>query len=736
MNTRLAKYLLALTAGILVWDASGQALAPNAEILLARQAAGQKPMRISGADKKAEPVSQTSVSAYIYVDDKAALTTLEEIGVTIRRDYGDFATASIPVDILRQAGEVEGVKYISLGNNVNLLNDYVRDHTLVDDIHDNTGNQLPRPYTGKGIVVGIIDSGVEYGHLAFRDPDDGQTLRIKAVWTQLTNYGGTAPEKFGYGIEMREPSLILSKTYDTSTTFHGSHTMGTAAGSDMTSEYYGVAPEADIVFVSFKNDDACIADAIQYIFDYADEVDKPCVINMSLGEHTGPHNGTSTLDRHIDSLTGPGRIIVGACGNEAEYRLHATETFTEEDTQLKTMLTFAKGVSHNLHYLDIWGSEGTNFSAKLCVAHALKGNITYRSPAIDTADPDKKTVIHAFDIEETGVTGTIILRSEINPLNGQPHVMVECTIEEIADGRVPGIIIDGQPGQRVDLWNYGSHEFSSNGKSGWTDGTISGTVGEIGGTAHTIIPVGSYDARDRIYWTSGGYSIWAENFPYEADARSIFSSCGPTADDRVVPAVLAPGNPVVSAINRYAYEAMGFDLFYMTTGVSTRPDGVKSYYSYSSGTSMAAPVVTGTVALMLEANPNLTPAQAKEIIQRTAMTGDYMGQLPNNEYGAGLLNSLACVKEAVALSGITPTAEDISAEASIKVWKEGQSLMVAIPSISGTAVMTVTDTTGRTVATSELTAPLTSLDCSGWGNGVFIVTVSTGSNRHSYKVAL
>lgn len=735
MNTCLAKYLLAMAAGILAWDACGQALAPNAEILLANKAAGHKAMRISGPDKKAEPIEQTSVSAYIHVDDKSALQALEEIGVTIRRDYGDFATATIPVDILRQAGEVEGVKYISLGNNVNLLNDYVRDHTLVNDIHDNTGNTLPRPYTGKGIVVGIIDSGVEYGHIAFRD-QDGDALRIKAVWNQTTNYGGTAPEKFGYGIEMREPSQILAKTYDTSSTYHGSHTMGTAAGADMTNDYYGVAPEADIVFVSFKNDDACIADAIQYIFDYADEVDKPCVINMSLGEHTGPHNGTSTLDRHIDSLTGPGRIIVGACGNEAEYRIHASETFTEQDTQLKTMLTFAKGVSHNRHYLDIWGTAGTDFSVRLCVAHALKGNITYRTPAIDTADPDKKTVVSAFDIEDVGVTGTLILRGEINPLNGQPHVMVECSIEEVADGRVPGIIIDGQPGQRVDLWNYGGHEFSSNGKSGWTDGTISGTVGEIGGTAHTIIPVGSYDARDRIYWTSGGYSIWAENFPYEADARSIFSSCGPTVDGRVVPSVLAPGNPVVSAINRYAYEAMGFDLFYMTNGVSTRPDGVKSYYSYSSGTSMAAPVVAGTIALMLEANPNLTPDQIKEIIARTSITGDYMGQLPNNEYGSGLLNSLACVKEAVALSGVSAPADGTSGEPSVKVWKEGQTLMVATPSLSGSARLTVTDTTGRTVAVTDLTGTLTSLDCSGWGNGVFIVTVDNRQTRLSTKVAL
>ena len=130
---------------------------------------------------------------------------------------------------------------------------------------------------------------------------------------------------------------MLNVVYDSSSEYHGAHTMGIAAGGDMKSKYYGVAPDADIVFVSFKSDDTNIADAIKYIFDYADKVDKPCVINMSLGQHIGPHNGTSFLDRLIDESTGPGRIIVGAAGNEGNVRLHTSKTFTADDTQLKSM---------------------------------------------------------------------------------------------------------------------------------------------------------------------------------------------------------------------------------------------------------------------------------------------------------------------------------------------------------------------------------------------------------------
>lgn len=730
MRMQFAKYLTALALGCLAAATQGEVLSPNAEILLARRNAGKMPMKVSTADRSVVETDDTEVSAYVFVDNAGAVDAISALGVTVRGNYGEFVTAAIPVALLEEVGAVEGVRYISVANTVSLLNDYSRERTGVDDVH--IGNDLPRPFTGKGVVVGIIDSGVEYGHLAFRQLD-GSGLRIKAVWEQMT-MRGTAPEKFGYGAELRTPEEILGATYDTSQTYHGSHTMGIAAGADVNNIYYGVAPDADIVFVSFKNDDACIADAIQYIFDYADEVDKPCVINMSLGEHTGPHNGTSVLDRFIDSVTGPGRIIVGACGNEGETKLHSTETFTENDITLKTMLTFAKDVTHKYHYIDIWGSAGTNFQVQLCSAMALKGNVTYWGKVCDTANP-QGAVVEAFYVEEVGFTGSVIMKSEINPVNGQPHVSVECQIDDIASGRVPGIIITGEPGQRVDLWNYGGHEFASNGKAGWTDGTTEGTVGEIGGTAFSIIPVGSYDARDRIYWTSGGYSVWSENFPYEADHHSVFSSYGPTADGRIAPAVLAPGNPVISAINRYAYQAMGWDLTYMTNGVSTNSDGFNSYYGYNSGTSMAAPYVAGTIALMLEANPGLTPQDAREIVEQTANTGDYMGQLPNNEYGAGLLNSLECVKQTITRSGVETVRSENAAE-NIRVWNEASTVYISVTQLSAGATAVVYTSTGHLVGSFQLTQPLTSLDSSAWGKGLFIVKVSDGEDCLSVKLAL
>lgn len=726
--------LLLAIGGALYAPAYGRTLSPNAGILLEKQKTGQPAMKIIAKDKDAVADDATSVSAYIMLDDASnALPALEAIGVEIRHNHGSCYTASIPVDKLRAAGEVQGVAYITLGNQANLLNDYARAHAGVDDVHSNNDNMLPQPYTGKGIVVGIIDTGVEYAHTAFRNADG--TTRIKAVWNQ-TARNGMPPADFGYGVEYTTPEAILGAVYDSSYEYHGCHTMGIAAGGDKESQYYGVAPDADIVFVGFKSDDTNIADAIKYIFAYADKVDKPCVINMSLGQHIGPHNGTSLLDQMIDEATGPGRIIVGAAGNEGSVRLHSSKTFSEGDTQFKSMLTVADGVRHKLHYIDIWGSDASDIKVKLCVVQSLKGRVVAETPVLDTGNPPEYGIISTFYVDEVGATATVIIDGEINPVNGQPHVSVECSVEETTDGRVMGIIVEGAQGQTVNLWNYSGNEFSSNGKAGWSDGTTEGTVGEIGGTAKSIISVGSFDSRDKIYWTNGYYSDVAESIPYEKDHRSVFSSCGPTADGRCAPNILAAGCPVISAINRHAFNDMGIDLNVNTSSYTTDDKGVKYYYAYNMGTSMAAPFVAGTVALMLEADPTLTPEKAREIISTTATTDAYMGSLPNNAYGHGLINSLECVKATVRQAGLEPISIE-KREHSTKVWTDGSGqIFVAAPDDWSHAEVSVYTSSGMLVATTRLDSALSAIDASQWGHGVFVVTVKGYSSADSFKIAL
>lgn len=679
------------------------------------------------SDEQAE-----TMRVFIAFEKGFDLNSLLIPGVTLQSVFEKVVTADATVAAIRQLAEMDGVRYIQMASDTKLLNDWGRADLHVDDVHSNTGNALTQGFTGKGVVVGMIDLGVEYGHHAFY-ASDGSGLRIRRAWQQ-NDFNGPHPAGYDYGRELTSEAEMLLQTYDSKSDFHGSHTMGTAAGGgDLPTKYYGMAPDADIVFVSFNSqDNTTIADGIKYIFDYADEMDMPCVINMSIGSHHGPHDGTSFLDQIIDEMSGPGRIIVGACGNEGESRMHASKTFTESDKTMKTMLTFSDKQSHKLHYLDIWGTPGSNLKVRMAVFNSLKGQLVDQGNVFDTNNPNQSVVGYFTYMNNQGIDMDAMVYGEINPENNSPHVWVEAEVLEMGQGRMPGLIIEGDPGATVHVWNEGLHEFSSNNKSGFTDGDQNCTVGEVGGTAKRIISVGSYDSRESIP-VQRNYKIDMSSLStYQQYRHSVFSSYGPTADGRIVPTVVAPGMPVISALNRYAMSSEEIADFH--SDYTTGPDGRKYYYFYNMGTSMSAPHVAGIVALMLQANPELTPEQAKDIMQSTADTWAEMGEVPNNSYGAGRINALNCVKEALAL-GDPGSVEAVDvADNSTRVWGSDGMIHVLTPAVGAT--LRIYSVTGAILHEQTLDSTSADIDASQFGYRFVVAEVIGESSRSSFKIAL
>ena len=721
------KYTAIIVSALLsigVLGATADKLSPDTRLRLEQRS---KMMNTNSTESE-----KPSMKVFISVEEGFDPMNLAIEGVEIQSVFNRIVTAAVTPEAIVRLCELDGVKYIQRAHKVNLCNDFGRRDLKVDQIHKNEGNELPQPYTGTGVVVGMIDTGVEYGHRSFYSTD-GTELRIRRVWDM--NGFGTPPEGFTYGKELKTESEILTATCDSRYDYHGSHTMGTAAGGgNLPTKYYGMAPDADIVFVSFKTDDnSAIADGIKYIFDYADEVGKPCVINMSLGSHQGPHDGTSYVDQIIDEMSGPGRIIVGAAGNEGEARMHASKTFTAGSKTLKTLLTYNSGQSHKLHYLDIWGTPGSNFTVKMSIFDSLKGRALYSSDAFDTANPDKNVYYFTY-LDEEGADMDCVITGEINPENGAPHVYIEASMGDLGTGRMPGLTITGEAGATVNLWNVGQHEFSSNNIASLTNGDNNMTVGEIGGTANRIITVGSYDGRDTVYFTHGNYYALTETAisSYKKHQHSVFSSYGPTADGRTVPHILAPGMPVISTFNRYAMDATMLDQ--ETCDYTTDASGRKYYYMYSMGTSMAAPHVAGSIALMLQANPELTPEQARQIIQETAVTSSEMGTLPNNTWGAGRLNTLECVKRAVSLNDVQSITDvDVDNE-STQAWGENGNIIVSTPAVG--SKVRIYNLSGLLLKEATLTESFTTIDALAWGHGIFVAEVVGSNSRSSFKIAL
>lgn len=659
----------------------------------------------------ADTAGTTTVRAFLTYNAPEALDSVIASGGTIgRSDVPGMATVSIPVDALEHIAALPQVDYLEVGSNVNLLNNNVRTLCNVNSLHSGASNGTP--YTGKGVVLGVIDTGLEFNHIAFREAD-GKTSRIRRVWIQ--DAVGRAPEAFGYGAEYSTPEEISGAAVDSRATYHATHVTGIAAGSNTgLSKYYGMATEADIVFVSFSTTNAVsIADAIAYIFDYADEVNKPCVINMSLGSHQGPHDGTSAIDRTIDALTGPGRIIVGAAGNEGTANMHVSKEFTDDDTTLKTML--AKS-SADVVGIDIWSEADAPINVRVGVVNHLNGRMAAESDPI-TADSEKGYVF--FDYDETGADVTYFYYPA-KTADNRTNIFIEAHTNTIAGNKMACISVEGEPGTTVHMWNAGAENFTSGGRTGWSNGEQACSVGEIGGTAKSIISVGSFNTCHTFY------PYFDPDRPYQlADftlgAISDFSSKGPTADGRTKPDVLAGGQIVVSAVSQYASTEFSPD---NSVDLVTDQDGKKYYYGLDAGTSMASPAVAGIVALWLQANPVLTPDDIRECIRQSANRDRHCGHVPNNMAGLGKIDAAKGME--IVLSGkVGSEAPEISRDKA-RAWISADGEICIVSPMAGNA--RIVGANGSCLLTVPVAEGFTSVSATAsLAKGIYIVALPDGS---------
>ena len=185
-----------------------------------------------------------------------------------------------------------------------------RYYTNTDDVlnysNDAITAGLPQAFKGTGVVVGVIDGGIDFQHRMFKDANGNS--RIKRAYVAR-----------GAGSFTTYTSVGSSPTTDDSSDSHGTHTSTTAAGSEITvngTVYGGMAPEASLVLVGCGQYlyNTNIANGIKYIFDYADSQNMPAVCSISLGSHMGPHDGTGELAATFSQYAGinPNHIIVYA----------------------------------------------------------------------------------------------------------------------------------------------------------------------------------------------------------------------------------------------------------------------------------------------------------------------------------------------------------------------------------------------------------------------------------------
>ena len=652
------------------------------------------------------------IKAYIYLKSKTNPYFLESYGAKVNTCIDSLITAQIPVNKIETISSLETVKYVQISMPVHRKMNKARAEAFVDNVQN--GKDLATPFLGKDIIIGIVDNGFEYGHINFYNTD-GTELRVKRVWNQ--NKNGKAPDGFTYGTEYKSTNEILAAKYDVTDETHATHVTGIAAGADHTKSYYGIAGEADIVLVSYdlndnSTDQVSLSDAMKYIYDYAESVGKPCVINMSLGTHIGPHDGTSTFDRIADNLQGPGKLFAGAAGNEGDLTLHIGKTFTSSDNTLKSFIDFSSDDYYS--EIDIWGDPGKTFQITIDRYNTSTKQSEY-TKTINISGSGSQSVLL-----KGGISGTVDVYYEINANNNKPNAFISTQLTNIKSGYAVGITITATDGT-VNAWADGYYsEFTSNGLSGWSNGNAQYSVGEIGGTGKKVISVGAYATRTGSYARQEG--IITE-----------FSSLGPTADGRIKPDITAPGNQIISSYS----SAQSYD-----SGIcdNTTVNGKKYYYGYMSGTSMATPFITGVLATWLQANPNLSPDDIRTVLKKNARQDSNTGIIPengNNTWGFGKIDAWNGIKECIKMTtGIPENKVDIPAVTIFSPNQENGNYHLLFGKSDSYVNISVYNTNGQLIKFRNLNSIIMGheeiIDLSKFQSGIYIIKIK-GNNIQKIK---
>jgi minor extracellular serine protease Vpr len=599
---------------------------------------------------------------------------------------GTGSTAAFPLS-------TGGIRLHERHSRIHPSMDSARQETRIDQVqgwNNTVPGSLSKQYTGKGVVFGILETEFDTHHPAFLD-SLGHT-RFYEVWdqTDTSKPSNVSPAYGRYGQIRKSAALDADSLFATSGIYHGTLITSLGAGSDRTHPWWGVAPEATIVGVKYGYADSNITQGLKWIAAIADTLTMPCVINMSIGTQVGPHDGTSDIDRAIDSLSKAGHIIVGAAGNDGEQKPHVSFPLAPGGTRGAFATPYSSNdpaMAVNVEtFIDMWGSANRTFTDTIYVCDTLTMQYSKTTTIVPNAAP--KTVY--WPNASTGKNDTLIFQvgSERYTYNAKPHmqILVFCNNPNL----LIGVRVASALAETVHVWNANKLPFKSLGIAGFYNGDSLYTIDEIGGTAKKIITAGGYNSKVALTTWNGTV------YPGDSSLHNYLSytSLGPTADGRIKPDISAPARFVVGAMSRIGRDDN-------RTVWWPNPANTLGRYEFTGGTSVASPIVAGIIALMLEAYPALTPDSAKRYLQQTAITDPYTGQIatpPGDvRWGAGKVNALEAMKKVPGVS--LTTGRDLAlakgSQQAFRIVVRGKDRIVLSGPATTGAIVELFDVSGR-----------------------------------------
>ncbi|MCI0699249.1 S8 family serine peptidase [candidate division KSB1 bacterium] len=621
---------------------------------------------------KRDAAGRLWIDLFIQVHHPGEAAKLDALGIQHRTQVGDIVVGRAPVEALRALADDPAVRFVEVSKRRQSLLDSSRIEIGANLVH--LGTSLPQAYQGEGVIVGVVDSGIDFTHPDFKD-ENGSRLQYLLEFTEDGGQNVWTKSDIDHN-----PGSVTQRDGDGGGG-HGTHVTGIAAGGGrLNLAMRGIAPRADIIFVEGTRypdsrdsfDDADVVAGCDFIFQKAAEMGKPAVINLSIGGHAGPHDGSSLYEQALSGLTGPGKIIVASAGNEGFDFIHAGGTSVPNKFNETLLLVDQE---EQLAAVEMWYEAGT--ISRVGIAAYEKGQNGKPDSLLALTPPlavgQDAGGVFAIDGDTLGYV-TIYAKTTTDPRNGDGEVLFIITENDNSNIDISKVIWSvfsvGPTAGRLDLWMLTAGQFYDQ-IVGFQDetempGDNDYSVGETA-TAKKVIAVGSYVTKNKWVDVDGNQNEWLNPNPNRVGdpvvlvlgQRSYFSSMGPTRDGRTSPHIAAPGEVIFSALSSHLTEGQGYNRVEVLQGGG---------YQLFAGTSMSSPHVAGVVALMLQAAPTLTYEKVLKILQETARVDQQTGSVPNNLFGAGRLDALAAVRRAVGEIGAPTTLRHFDPQSAQRVW--------------------------------------------------------------------
>lgn len=673
--------------------------------------------------------------AIVKIESEEVLEEMTESGDILLRRRGnlalmylrnkkDAAAGSSLRKRVRRGRDADGEARIEVGRRVSPAMDMARECFGAERIL--TGETFPRAFTGKGVVVGLCDIGFDPSHSNFHDPESGET-RIKKIVQYKEAEGGR--------VVMESPEQFYRWSTDTTDHYHATHVAGILAGSDNSLGYGGIASGADIVVTTSQLSDVGLLAGVEDIIEYAKSESRPAVVNLSMGNYVGPHDGTSLFSQYMDML-GEEAIICLSAGNEgANHHTNSlTHIFSEEMPVIGQRIHNYKWNQFDISGMtDIWSADHQELTLQPIVYDETTCSVVMALPILNLTNSEIWSIASTDDTYESQefaeyYQGFLSVRGEVNPDNNRYNVSLTYdlhTQEKSESGEWAryniGFLVTGTPGQRVDIYADGTTSRLREMPGSPAPGS-SFSVSDLA-TGHNVLCVGMYNSR----------SSWPTISGTPGDGRveemtvNVNSSYGTLLDGRCLPHTVAPGNPIVSSYSGPFLEANPDEKPHCVA--ATVIGEGKHYWGVEGGTSMSSPYVAGFIATILEADPTLGVQDIKQLI---AMTNRIEVTDPSNpRHGCGWFDPYAIMQKALensAVSGVT--------QPRIQAHVTKDQLHILNPDNTHLTI-NIHDTTGRLLKTLTDESTNQQHNLSSFSGQILLISVySPNSLPHKFKVVV